>query len=420
MVPLWVLEKHKPVTVDMAGEGDVAAYGKTVIHTAVPWDAGLQAEYLRFVEEFGKTGLARHPALLGLYVHGISTSLGEELWFNEKAFENLEKAGMTPDKLRDAFSVRIKAWAKAFGDRAGKLAWVGVGWIPAPDEEWEAYKKVQTDLNRLAVDQGLGYRGGGIERYNQISDAAGQRVDDGGFFVNDPGHPILAEARYYGDENEIYDPKNKNAAYMYRASTLRALQMGMRFLWVGDEGVSLDPAVSQYFNLTAGKTLAESPDAWCYLRETQVRKGSQKIIIKNFERGLMQRSTQAWEATPALFTGPLKDFGDEASSGEWAARTVQGQIGFNLDREFWSDKGPADVTCKVTYVDTGAVWHAGYSTSEGVLGSEPVTETGDGGTKTATLVLKGFQPANHLMHGFDFELQTLKGEFIVMFVRLIR
>ncbi|NJO36499.1 MAG: hypothetical protein HC871_01390 [Rhizobiales bacterium] len=119
-MPGWVLDQAGPRTIAMADNGRTER-----IEVAVPWDKEVQAAHLRFIEAFGRQGFHDHPRLLGLYVHGISSSFSEEFWADAEAMARLTRAGMTPHRLARAFTERLDAWAAAFGRETGKLA----GWV---------------------------------------------------------------------------------------------------------------------------------------------------------------------------------------------------------------------------------------------------------------------------------------------------
>ena len=106
-IPKWVLAKHAPPIVIMQDQGP-----HDHIRVAVPWDPGLQKEHLAFIQAFGRQGFHRHQSFLGLYVHGISSSVGEELWANGLAWQNLAAAGMTAERLQRAFMKRLDGWGE--------------------------------------------------------------------------------------------------------------------------------------------------------------------------------------------------------------------------------------------------------------------------------------------------------------------
>lgn len=426
-IPGWLIHQSGPRSADMAA-GDDDTYPGCVIRIAVPWDEAVRQAHLDFIRALGTSGIPAHPALLGFYVHGVSTSLGEEFWLSRKAFLNLKAAGMTATVLEASFGERIQAWADAFDTHKGKLAWVGSGWIDAPDSEWEKYAACGETLDRLALSEGLGWRGGGIETVNQMFERQGQSLTDDGYLITDWTHPLVDEPRYFGDENEIFNPKEDSAPYRYRASVLRALALGMRFLWTGDDPVSLDPAVSRYFNLTAGRSPADSPDAWCWLREATVKRKGKAVPMKNIERGLRQRDADAALTKPAMWTTRRKEWTDGGNAGEWAGRrtdlTASGTgIGFIVDPAFSGNvdavhDGPG-ITLKVTWLDDGARWRADYSAGEDIRKTHAVIGRGDGKVKTVTVRLPGFTDSRAVQSRYDLMLVPEAGNLTAQFVRLV-
>lgn len=427
VIPEWVLARHRPPTADMAG-GDDPTYPNVTIHVAVPWHPGLQREYLRFVQELGRAGIAEHPALHGFYLHGISTSLGEEFWFTKKAYASLAKAGMTPELLESAFSERITKWAQAFGRNSARLAWVGVGWIEAPRSEFRQYAEVGRKLDRLALDEGLGARGGGIETYNQLPPDRGQELDENGYLVTDLAHPLIAGERFYADENEVYDTKQPFAPYAYRSAILRALSMGMSHLWVG-EAAELDAPATRFFNLTAARRPSEARDAWVWLREAEVKRRRDSLTIRNFERFLLQREAPGYRTVAASFTErqPFHiDPDAQRKPGDYAARSTdnakgQERIGFIVDEPFWPKaSGPADVTLRVTHLDQRASFYVLYTTPSGTRTSSVLVNQNTGIEHTATFSLPGFRPTRAIDNQFDLALVTEAHDLTVSFVRLSR
>jgi hypothetical protein len=255
-VPQWVLDETDPPIARVRDRGR-----KNYTDIVVPWDEHVQAAYLEFVRAFGEQDFHRHRRLLGLYVHGISTSWGEEFWLDEGAVAALQPHGLSPERLRETFGARIEAWAHAFGAEAGRLAWVGTGWIAA-GKEWRTYRKMGDELDDHALALGLGQRWGHNEAYNKRLDQSGQELSKDGVLRTNPDFPMLAEGRYWGGENEIWKGR-RSEAFDYRRATVRAMQMQMRLLWVNDAGISLDPEIARYFTQVAGPRTHPTPGPCC-------------------------------------------------------------------------------------------------------------------------------------------------------------
>jgi len=382
----------------------------------VPWHPGLQRDYLAFVEAFGRSGLARHPRLVGVYVHGISSSFGEEMWLDERGFRNLRAVGLSPERLRASMEARLRAWADAFGPERGKLAWVGGGWIDA-GEQATAYRRVGDALDALALELGMGRRWGNIEKYNGHLDDLGQSLADDGRLRTDARHPLVAGGRFFGAENENWRGDPGREAFAYRRALLRALQMRMRQLWVSDPGIALDPELTAYFARVAGKGPGEAPDAWAVLRATEVRQGRERALVGNLERWLHEDDTAPRARSRAVraVERPAQS-NDWGAPREWSARATRRDAGsdrlaFELDPEFAA--GGAPTVLQVTWRDRGTRWHvdAGGSRSPAIEGR------GDGREQTATFHLPGLAPDPA---GPDLALVAEAEDLEVSVVRVLR
>jgi hypothetical protein len=422
-VPSWLLASSPPRIADMAA-GDDDTYPDCLIHIAVPWDPAIRRAHLEFIEALGNSGVPKHPALIGFYVHGISTSLGEEFWFTRSAYGSLKAAGMTATVLESSFAERLEAWARAFGDRVGRLAWVGAGWMDVPEQDWEAYRATGERLDKLALSLGMGWRGGGIEWANQLFEGQGQRLGEDGYVRTDRDHPLLKDGRYFGDENEIWNPKSPHAAAGYRASVLKALAVGMRTLWTSDAAVELDPGVSSFFNRTAGRGPADAVDAWAWLRETVVRRKGTAVPVRNLERGLIQREAPGFGTRIALWTERPRWWGDGDRPGDFLARRTdraRGNRGIGLAVETaFRERMAGDLDLHVTWLDDGTAWFAEYSAADGIARTPALKGPGGGVVRTATLPLPGFQPRRPIAERFDLALYPIEGDLTVLFVRISR
>lgn len=414
-VPDWVLEKHQPPRARTRDRGPDG-----FVEVAIPWHPGLQREYLAFVEAFGQQGFQRDERLLGLYVHGISSSFGEELWLDARGYAAASEQGLTPRVLRTAFEPRLRAWARAFGAEVGKLAWVGAGWIDAGDES-RAYRRARDELNALALSLGMGRRWGHIESFNGRLDSDGQSVAPDGRLTTDPGHPLVAENRFWGAENENWRGVPGEEAFAYRRAVQRSLQMGMRHLWVSDAGVALDPEISGYFARVAGRGPATSPDAWSVLRATEVRLDGRPRRVGNLERWLQQIDEVPRARTrPARVVERPKQENDWDGAREWTARSTdiaagQDRIAFELAGAFGARR-VAELGVEVTWVDHGAPWRLRVGSREGAAEAR-VQGTGDGMPKTTRLAVEDFSADPH---GPDLVLVAEERDLEVSLVRVLR
>jgi hypothetical protein len=414
-VPQWLLDREQPPRVRTRDRGP-----RDFIEVALPWHPGLEAAYLQFVEAFGQRGFANHPRLLGLYVHGISTSFGEEMWLDGPAYRRMRPHGFTPERLRSFLEVRLRAWAAAFGPRADRLAWVGAGWIDAGDQSGK-FRRVRRELDALALELGLGRRWGNIEKYNGQLDKNGQRLHADGRLETLAEHPLVAEPRFWGAEDENWkgDQRMIGEVYAYRRSVQRALQMGMRLLWVSDVGVAMDPVISRYFAQVAGKAPEASPDAWSVLRESVVRVGGKRRVVGNLERWLHQREDVAEAKTrPVRLVERPPQPNDWDRAQEWSARRTDRTAGsdrirFGVDTRFAQGAPEAGRLVQVRWIDDGARWRL-VVPQDGTRRSSPtVSGSADGVEKTTT-----FSWDATLSEGF--ELLVDQGDLTVSVVRVLR
>lgn len=342
------------------------------------------------------------------------------------AFDNLVVAGMTPNLLRQAFVDRLNAWATAFGSQVGRLAWVKAEWFDASGDDKATYQQVGVDLNDLAYRLGMGTRWGNPEKYWGRTSGDGQSVDAAGYLISDDNDPLIAQARYFGAENE----KNLSAvspdeAYEYRSAMLRTLQMKMRFSWVEDRRVELDPVISRYFTLVAGKKAAEAPDAWSVMLESEQRQGGNKVVLKNLERWLYQREVDGSLTSRTQMKARSVHPHDWDQPVDWTARTTdraagQDRITFFVDHAFLPSGSATPLTLKVTWVDDGATWKVRHATATGTVESDLIAGVGDGKLKTTTIALTDFTSSRTLQGGFDLALVTSRGDLTVSAVRILR
>lgn len=422
-VPGWVLAKHKPaefVTLDRDG---------MYLRVAAPWDPGLHAEYLKFVRRFGDESLLANPALAGLYVHGFSSSGGEEFWLDRHGdyIVGAEGAGMTEPILVETFRERLSAWADAAGTNVSKIAWVDAGPIQA--RRWDVAK-----LNEHARNLGMGWRQGGIENFHRHwYPQHGQTVSNG-YVTVDWNHP-LRDGRYFGQEGERDDLWRAESAavrnYCTRSMVFRAAQLGINHCWFSKSTYRDDPPLWRWFSRVAGKGPATSPDAICWLREDRVihrSRGPEPMVWKNIERFLYQRDHADGYSTVACMKQVRPALsGDVAGEHfDYAARrtdVVQGEhaMQFFFDRPFVASQSGA-FRILLTYPnDTTNSWVIRVATPAGILQSEPIHNSGEGGVWTASLAVPGIAPDGTLPHGAQIEARvTDGGDLTLQFVRVVR
>lgn len=268
-----------------------------------------------------------HPRLVSQIVHGQSGSVGEE-------------AGFGSNPTAASGHVRtLEVWASAYGANASKLAWCGEG-------------RDQGD-NDLAIDAGLGSRGGIIENFlrseytpyisdgtsdtgftkigqgvEKYTNSAGVTASANYYLTIDDSFPIISSLRHFGDQNEFpkqsslnnpgpeeigSSPNRWNLGVTF--ATLRAVQMRRNLLAIelpgnfknatganainGSEGFC-NPENLKWASLQLGKRVdglggpnTPATEAWIALMQTYSRSHASgslgNITIHNFEHFLTQR-----------------------------------------------------------------------------------------------------------------------------------
>jgi len=402
--PLWLVEKYG---VPIKPEKPKTNIGTPfqVVNLDI-WHAEYHSRYLKFVEAFGRSGIAQSTKILISYVHCRSASRGEE------------SGGRYEGRALECMKERLDAWASAFRGVERKLAWTGHS----------------DDLLDYAYGLGMGQRNGFVEMYmiHAHNPQLGQRIDADGYLVTDESCPPIVENRAFGDENEEYSPRvhvprfgpMDTWLHRYRESMLRALQMRRNFIWAeGNPWVDL-PLLA-YVSLELGRNVADAPDAWCYLRESYVRRRGKPQPVKNFERWLHQRDREGCCAMPAVKVDiPKQQFPHHPKHKyDYTARRTDRKagndcIGFALDDRFLLG-GPHRVAVKVTYHDVGkGAWALTYSRPKGDTAREVRCED-SGKVRTATFSLgDACFPATGME--FDFHIRALNGDVTVSFVRVVK
>ena len=405
--PRWLVEKYNVPIIDEKPMANVASPFQ--IRNLDMTHPKYRERYLKFIEAFGASGIPQMPEVKFAYMHNRSSSRGEE--------------GRVPDgtPLADAMQQYLDVWAKAYKGVECKLAYV----------------ESSGGLLKHAYDLGMGQRNGFVEVYmgQCTNPALGQRVDEDGYLVVDETCPPIAENRAFGDENEEYTPffiprfgPAETWPHRYRESMLRVLQMRRNFVWA-EPTPSVDPPLLAYVSLELGRSVRDAPDAWCYLRESQVRVDGKVRPVKNFERWLYQRDRDGARAAatckvdhpiaPVLVSpGAPKDLQYDLVARRTDVASGNSRIGFALDDRFLSG-GPHKVAVKVTFRDTGnARWALAVKTPRGE--AIKTVACGDtGAVRTATFFIPAAAfPAKGL--DFDFEIRAAQGDATISLVRIIR
>jgi len=371
--------------------------GERVVHADI-FDPIYHEKYLRLVKAFGASGLPALPELHGLLICGMSFSNGEEA------------AGVkfqTPEQEK-RWRERLQAWIDAFGGEKRKLIAMGDG--PAM---------------RINMEYGLGSRDGYVEMYLYHAEDRdrGQYIDARRYLCVDESNPFIANPDIiFGDENEEYSERQvdcfgpiESFNYRYFTSMLRFLQMRRNYLYTEENAVL--PDLLWYVCHAMARTVQDTPDAWCFLRESYVRqKGTD--ALKNFERRVYQRDREGFETQPAVRIPHAIErwwLHDPRRRYDYVARTGK-RIGFAVDDRFVS--GRCRVAVKVSFYDGfHDAWRLVYTQGGKAAGSAPVECTGTDGFRTATFFIDADFDAKEM--AFDLEIHS-GGRVPISFVRLIR
>ena len=355
--------------------------------------------YIRLIEKLGESRLPQSKVLKGAFVGYASPSFGDE---------GIGPDGVDPDTVPHVVE-RLDAWARAFKGVEHKVFMGGVA--------------------QHGLKLGFGIRRGFVEMYlYHIPDIEiGQIVDKQGYLYVDESAEVLKRRLFHGEENEEYDEKWATAAtsfrfgqntdsftYRYFISNLRTLQMQCNHLL--HNSFSIYPEQMVWVGQSLGRTVEDSPDIWCALRESYVRKVGP---VKNVERWLYQRDSDGFETSPVeSINHPIKMWMVEPDRYfDYIARKGN-RIGFAVD-DRWCGGGPVNVALKVTYFDRGrGRVDVGLKTSNGDV-SKKIELTGSGKLKTVTFFVDdAVFPAKKM--DYDAIFNSPGDEAVLSFVRVIK
>lgn len=361
--------------------------------------------YLRFIDALGKSGIPQMNEIKGLFLGYASPSYGDE---GIGPFpESMAGANDTIQHVRE----RIDAWVSACK---------GV-----------EYKVIMGGLSNYGFSKGFGIRRGFVEMYlYHIPDEhIGQKVDANNYLYVDETNPIIANNVFNGDENEEYGETwateerlfrfgktTESFPYRYFTANLRLLQMRCNDLLASD--FTLNPEMLAWVGVEMGRTIEDTPDAWCFLRESYLKENG-GYPIKNFERWVYQRDMPGYETTPAVkieqaiqmwMVQPGKYYDFIAREGK--------KIGFDVEDKWAGLKD--SVAIKVSYFDNqSGEMNLVYKTGIKEI-RKKVNLLGDGKLKTATFFMNNIKTKG-LNNNFDFALEAVKEteKITVSFVRVI-
>ena len=352
--------------------------------------------YVKFVRELGKSGIPAMDVVKGLIVGYKSPSWGDEGIGPHRE----TKGGDEPAHVKE----RLDAWAAACKGVAHKVCMAG--------------------SSEYGFSKGFGIRGGFVEMYlYRIPDRyLGQDIDANGYLTVDEDAVGAQADRFLGDENEEYEEKwthrfGKLESFVYRyfVSSLRLLQMRRNYLL--NNPFCVYPEMLPFISLEMGRTVEDTPDVWCALRESYLRgKRGMARPVKNFERWLYQRDRAGYETEPAvkidhairmwMVHGNKKT--GQGSYYDFVARRGK-RIGFSIDKRFL--RAAKRVAVKVTYFDQ----HTGVLKLVFRTGQRDTRLRGTGKVRTATFFIDDLGPGE----GYDLVVDGTP-EAVVAFVRVIK
>ncbi len=355
--------------------------------------------YLLLVSKLGESRIPQMPPLKGAFVGYASPSYGDE---------GIGPHGVDPDTVPHVIE-RLDAWARAF--------------------EKVEHKVFMGGISQHGINQGFGTRRGFVEMflYHIPDPVIGQTVDEKGYLFVDDSVDLLKRRAFHGEENEEYEEtwatkergfrfgeNTDSFTYRYFISNLRTLQMQCNHVLMNSFSIYPDQMV--WVGQTLGRTVEDSPDIWCALRESYIRKVGP---VKNVERWLYQRDSPGFETNPAVkIDHPIKMWMVQPDRNFDCIARQGKQIGLAVD-DRWAGGGPVDIAVKTTYFDQGAgTIDIGLRTRNGPI-TKQILMTGTGKLKTATVFVKdAVFPAKKM--DYDLTFKSTEAEAVLSFVRIIR
>lgn len=342
-------------------------------------------KYCKFIRALGASGIFSHPIIKKAYIQYDSHySRGEEGNGPERNSPNKPK-----------FDRVYRTYAEALGENVSKCMSV-VGW----------YGDNLPDV----IAMGFGQRNGFGEMYLAQLDNPqfGMSIDERGYIITDEEYAPIKEKRAWGEENEEYDPEFlprygpfESFPHRYREASLSLLVMRRNSIWDQNGGVTLDPHLTAFVGLELGRDVYDAPDIWCELRESYIKRRSNKTEtpVKNFERWLLQRDDFGTHTTPTrkvehgtkgiIPTGLYRRVYIKGKEYDYTARKGK-KIGFYIDKRFL-DGYNGNFAIKLTYYDN-TDFNVCYWNSKGMKTCH-VRGTGSDREMTVTLIVRDLAKA---------------------------
>ena len=457
-VPDWVVNNYDVTLATLTG-------GNQNILYVCPFGTDIQNQYDRFLQALKQTSIPNHPNLRFVQIHGFSSSTGEELNLRTTNDFNtmVNRCGMTPQVYETWAKRRIDSWADLMDGREDLLMWAMYQDDALEQSQGDEWGKATERIIDYMIQKGGSFRSGIIElpyTYIPARSLGHSIVYDPNSPIHDSSlynypvywhldldHPVVAENRTTGEENEEYwSPGNSGSKwndtynqlrFRWRISNLMSLARHININYTTNYAYNLNPEFSDYVLKSMKKTVETSSDAWSDLIEgyrfVYIEEDARwrSVAFKNVERYLYQRDL------PQAKTRAVEKFYiDMGASNFWnqkgqeshvkSARRTDRASGndrmyFNVEDRFIYDTESA-ILLKVTYKDDNSgTWHVEYDGgNSGVVSTDSVQGTGTGQWKTATFTINNAVFGNNLDHSQDFAIVTETADVTVKFVRIIK
>lgn len=348
------------------------------------------SRYLDLIAALGESGIPNMEAVKGLYVGYASRSNGDEGIGDDSELHVRE---------------RLDAWAAACAGVEHKVFMGG--------------------HSSYGFNKGFGVRRGFVEMYlyHIPDEEIGQLLDHNHYLFVDESNHIIKNKLFHGEENEEYGTNwvdrfgaLESFPYRYFTANMRLLQMRCNYVMTNSS--ALLPEMLAWVGLELGRTIEDTPDAWCYLRESYIKKDG-GLPVKNFERWVYQRDAPGYETSPTIRIDHAIEMWmvQEGKYYDYVARKGK-KIGFNVDDRMFPG-GEQEMAVKLTFYDgVPGTLKLVYENNEG-LKADSVTSSGIDTIKTATFFINARMDDTGFDYDFDFILES-EEEVPVLFVRVIK
>ncbi|MEO1436656.1 MAG: T9SS type A sorting domain-containing protein [Bacteroidota bacterium] len=437
-VPQWLFSKYPNLSDSLLqiGSGYTDVFGDFSPSRHVPfWHTGVAAELENLRQEFKQQDFASHPKFHHAYFP-FSYDYGEYERPDELYFEQVN---WSPQDYLDWFYQFTADWIDAFSGNAHKLVYTGAD-VDAIFSSTAWRDSIGRKPSVYIVNNGLSARTGLLEKFNFVhTDLPNYgspltSINGRNYLVTDEDNTLIGDSiRIWADENEEFCFGDFPCDYYhYKQSILRRLQLRMNWMYTNFTAYEIDTAISRYYDLTAGKTIHNSPDAWCALRSsTDAYIGwtyfpdSQNVVIHNWEKYLFQREVQPNGNTQEVYAidgDPFRLFNRVSHEAKSTDRvTGNNYIYFDVDDRFLSG-AVNTVQIKITYLDNfPGDWFLEYATASSPNAQISISNQNDQNWKTISIDLDDLNLSNALNGNMDFRLYNGGAhDLTVRFVRLIK